>query len=225
MVLRYIEELTIPAAPPNLESEDEEPDEDGTEFLDILESLREPRTDDFQGRRLHKIAMEARASGREATLQKISLYLREILPAPQQPRNREGARIPSAPRNKREARRREYGRTQAAWTKDRSRCINDILEPMGNINQPPREIMEPFWKNLMSTGGDEAPQQEVAPIKEGIWRPIGRENLRLARISYNSAPRPDGTTACQYRAIPSSLGSIIYSCGVKLCQRICCSHE
>lgn len=211
MVLRYIEELTTPAAPPNLESEDEEPDEDGTEFLDLLESLREPRTDDFQGKRLHKIAMEARTSGREATLQKISLYLREILPAPQQPRNREGARIPSAPRNKREARRRKYGRTQAAWTKDRSRCINDILEPMGNINQPPREIMEPFWKNLMSTGGDEAPQQEVAPIKEGIWRPIGREDLRLARISYNSAPGPDGTTARQYRAIPASIIIRLYN--------------
>lgn len=134
MVQRYTEELVNPAAPPDLEPEDVELGEDGTEFLDLLESLKELKTDDFQGKKLHKIAMEARTSGREATLQKVSLYLRDILPAPQQLRNKDGLRIPTAPRNKKEVRRREYGQTQALWTKDRSHCINNTLEPMGHIS-------------------------------------------------------------------------------------------
>lgn len=210
MVQRYIEELMNPMAPLDPEVEDEELGESGAEFLDFLESLREPRSDDFQEKKLHRIAMEARTSGKEATLQKVALYLREILPY----QRRRGGRImltPPAPMNKREARRREYGWTQTLWNRDRCRCINNILEQTGKIEQPSRETMEPYWTNLMSTGGNEAPQQEGVATKEGIWGPVHKENLRLARISYNSAPGPDGTTARLYRAIPENVILRLYN--------------
>jgi len=100
---------------------------------------------------LHNIAIEARASGIKATLQKVALYLRDIFPTPPQRRQKQAKRRPiTAAVTKKEARRREYGAIQTLWQRNRRRCVAGILDPMGPVNQLPREMMEPYWSRIMT---------------------------------------------------------------------------
>lgn len=146
-----------------------------------LNTWRRPRGRDFQQNKLHNIVTEARIAGKEATLQKVALYFREIFPVPEQQRTRRPGRTGPEPLNKREARRREYAITQSLWQRDRRRCILNILDQLNTSNQPHRRIMEPYWTKIMTTEGEMSPPTEKAPTKEDIWTPI-IEDIKMACI-------------------------------------------
>lgn len=175
-------------------------------FLDYLESFRRPRKQEFQEVKLHNIALEARTSGKTTTLQKVALYLREIFPAPPQLGREVRKKKPNTiTMTKREARRREYGATQSLWQRNRRRCIAEILDPMGPIDQPPRELMEPYWSRIMTTEGGTSPLPDYSRTLEGIWTPIVERDLKFSRITRGSAPGPDGVSVRLYRSMPAAV--------------------
>ncbi|KMQ88340.1 reverse transcriptase [Lasius niger] len=205
LVEEFVEEFRNPDV---ITIEDDEEDEEDQRdiFLDYLESLTRPQGREFQATRLHNIAMEARTSGKDATLQKIALYLREVFPAPPPRRERRRKKTPNpAPMRKREARRCEYGAAQSLWKRDRRHCITNILNEMGPVNQPPRETMEPYWTRMMTTDGRTSPPSDKVPIKEDIWTPITGNDIKRSRIPRASAPGPDGISARLYRSIPTTV--------------------
>ncbi|CAL1672579.1 unnamed protein product [Lasius platythorax] len=202
MVEEYLRDLQDPTT--DTENETEEAPTDV--FLDLLESLTRRRGREFQELKLHNIAMEARLSGNKATLQKMALYLKEVFPASPPQRRRRTRRTPSpAPIRKRKARRQEYWATQSLWKRDRHRCISGILDQIGPVKQPPKEIMEPYWTRIFTTDGRAAPPSKNGPNKEDIWTPITEMNIKMARIPRTSAPCPDGVSARLYRSIPTTV--------------------
>lgn len=211
MVQAFIEHLGNQTQDPEEEEEEEGEDHVGEEFLAFLEALREPRSDDFQGKKLHKIVTQARRIGRNATRHELALYLREIFPPPPQRGGQVRNLKPLAPETKRASRRREYGWTQTMWRKDRRRCISNILENMNNRDQPPREVMEPFWRNIMTADGGRMPGRIEAPTRDGIWVPINEGDIKAAKIPYTTAPGPDRVTARQYRSIPTGVVLRLYN--------------
>ncbi|KAL0103807.1 hypothetical protein PUN28_017844 [Cardiocondyla obscurior] len=118
MVQEYIEQLRNQG--PISEEEEDRMDDNEMEdrFLTYLESLREPRTSDFQGKKLHKIAMEARSKGKEATKHEVALYLREIFPRPPRQKGKKTEQTPPNAESRRIKRRKEYGWTQTIMEKE-----------------------------------------------------------------------------------------------------------
>ncbi|KMQ89970.1 reverse transcriptase [Lasius niger] len=79
---------------------------------------------------------------------------------------------------------------------------------MDNIEQPPREVMEPTA--VMTSSNDVTPQTDRTPIVEGLWAPIMEADLRLTRIARSSAAGPDGISARLFRATPGQILLRIY---------------
>jgi len=184
MVARFLEE-----AEDRREPDAEDPCREDA-LLEYLESLPQMRSDAFQAIQLHNIVANARNTGREATLQRLTLYLREIFPPPsrKQPHT---PKVPPAPKNKREERRRAYAITQELWKKNKKSCITSILEDLPANLQPPRNLMEPYWTKVMSTNATIAPSSRRRGDVAEIWDPILIEDLRWGRVPRTSAAGPD----------------------------------
>lgn len=194
------------AMDPSEDEGEEDPYDDA--FLEHLEALPRPQCRGFHADRLHTIVLEARTCGKDATLQKLALYLREVFPQ-EPPRTLVRTGRPRAKNrpgtSKRKARRQAYAETQKLWQKDRTRCINNILDDMAEIAEPPRDLMEPFWSAIMNVGSDQKPEiVRLDPIRD-IWKPVSEPDLKHGRISRTSAPGPDGVSARLFRSIPSAL--------------------
>lgn len=212
MVSAILNEGNRPTDPSDDEDVEEEPYDDA--LLKYLEDLPPPRVQRFRANRLHTIVLEARTCGKDATLQKLALYLREIFPL-EPPRISTGARRSRTRHrpvtSKRKARRQLYAETQRLWRRDRNRCINNILDNMVEIAEPSRDLMEPFWSAIMKADSDQKPELSRVNSIEGIWQPISEPDLKHGRIMKSSAPGPDGVPARLFRSVPSVILIRIYN--------------
>lgn len=105
MVAAILDTLRNPVVIPEV-VEESFPEEDILVFLDALPELE---SQGFRSANLHDIVGNARTLGKEATLLRLALYLREVFPPPPGRRSQSRAsRVPApAPISKRKLRRRE----------------------------------------------------------------------------------------------------------------------
>lgn len=157
---------------------------------------------------LESIVNEAQTSGKMATLQRLSLYLLEIFP------NRNNRPVPArvprpAPRNRRQRRRQEYARVQRNWDKHKGRCIKSLLEGTDESTMPNQEIMEPYWRQVMTQPSSPASSNNTLPqmgqMLDGLWSPITSRDLRAHKVPLTSSPGPDGISAKIARDIPNGI--------------------
>lgn len=183
-----------------------------TTILEYLESLPPLRgVGDFRADQLQRIVTEARTAGKEATLQRLTLYLGEIFPRTPGGRYRGGRGVPHGDVGRREARRRAYALTQERWKKNRKNCITSILDDLGEVEQPPRDIMEPYWATILRAHSDASPGGTRTPEIGGVWAPIGSEDLRCGRLPPSTAAGPDGISARLLRSVPPGVLVRIYN--------------
>ena len=85
-------------------------------------------------------------------LQELTLYLLEASPAKRRKERKSNESEKQESKiSKRRARRAEYAKIQQMWVKNRSNCLRTLLRDKRTSNIPPKDVMTPFWENLMST--------------------------------------------------------------------------
>jgi len=156
---------------------------------------------------LQSIVNEAQDSGKEVTLQRLSVYLLEVFPT------RNNRPVPArvhrpAPRNGRQRRRQEYARVQRNWDKHKGRCIKSLLDGPDESTMPSQEIMEPYWREVMTQPSPSSCNTTVPHMGhtlEGVWSPILSGDLKAHKVSLTSSPGPDGISAKQAMGIPRGI--------------------
>jgi len=169
---------------------------------------------------LQSIIDGAQTSGKVATLQRLSIYLLELFPI--QNARPVLARMPRpAPRNRRQRRRQQYAMVQRNWDKHKGRCIKSLLEGTDESTMPNQEIMEPYWRQVMtqpshSSCNTDTPNMEH--LLERVWSPILSRDLRAHKVSLTSSPGPDGISPKVARGIPDAIMlrilNLILWCGI-----------
>ena len=78
--------------------------------------------------------------------------------------------------------------------------------------QPPRDIMEPFWVNVLTQESRAVPhfQESDNDVKE-LWQPITMEEVKAAKLSSRTAAGPDGLSAKDLARIPSAVQLCLYN--------------
>ena len=137
----------------------------------------------------------------------LDIYLQQVYP--HQPRKTGDRRVTEevAPMTKRQARRAEYVRTQRAWKKNPCNCLRIILKDKTVLATPTKEVMEPYWKNVMTQECDRSPGvgPTMAEPRDALWRPIEPAEIKAAFAEMTTAPGPDGLSARQLRAVPMNV--------------------
>lgn len=208
MVAAFISEINNPSdeLPPQ---EDRDPPDDP--FLDYLEGLPALRVEGFHGATLQSIIREARTAGKEATVIKVALYLREVFPAAVKDARTRPSDAESIPINRRKARRQLYATTQRMWLRDRRRCITGLLNGLGEVPQPPRGILEPFWAAVMTTDSTNKPAATTTRSIDDIWQPITEAELKWGQVEKSSSSGPDGISPRLFRSVHPTVVIRIYN--------------
>ena len=106
---------------------------------------------------LFRIARDTQTQKKEHTATRIALYIEPITLV-----TRQGflnIKIPQGHRqlSKRKERRRQYAVTQQEYQRDRLRCIKNILDGITEARQLKKEVMEPYWTNVLTQNTEVAP--------------------------------------------------------------------
>lgn len=191
----------------------EEREEEEDPFQKFFRELEPPPQDNtsYNIHELYQICRETRTDTKDTTLTRLSLYLHNILPTIRPRPHREPARQPVPPQSRRKGRRSEYARTQKAWLRNRSMCIDNVIYDMANTIQPPREVMEPFWVNVFTQRSEAMPTLNRSEEKLNLWTPITLEEVIRVRKSRKSAPGPDGLTEQDIRGFPKGMLLCLYN--------------
>lgn len=189
----------------------------GEQYLE-LKLLREfflqlePFTGDhFNIIHLNTICEMARSLNPQPIFEAWETYLLQTFPP-----NRKKLRQPKNTRNElltlsnKRRRRIEYAITQKEWNKNPSRCIKIILENKHKNTgiTPSEDIMVPYWKKIMESGGTSTPgigQLATTPTHSDLLKPFTLTEMKLALPSISTSPGPDGFTARQLRAVPRKI--------------------
>ncbi|KAK2577952.1 hypothetical protein KPH14_000751 [Odynerus spinipes] len=92
------------------------------------------------------------------------------------------------------------------WSKNPCSCLRTILKDKSSANTPTRDIMVPFWTNVMTGGGGQSPGVEIATqVIQEMWKPIDPAEIKESLPEAATAPGPDGLTARQLRAVPLNI--------------------
>lgn len=79
--------------------------------------------------------------------------------------------------------------------------LNDI-----SVSTPSKEIMVPFWREVMTASKDTSPGMDHRrPIVEELWAPISEHEIRKALPNVQTAAGPDSITARQMKRIPAEV--------------------
>lgn len=155
---------------------------------------------------LQTIIDRAEGLGKETTLQCLSNYLLEIFPARNAPHIL--TRPPRRPRNRRQSRRQQYAWVQRNWDKHKGRCIKSLLDGADESVMPNREVMEPYWREVMSLPSPCSCANEVFHMEhlhERVWSAITERDLKANKVPLSSSPGPDGISPKTARSIPTGI--------------------
>lgn len=146
-------------------------------------------------------------------LHRLSSYLEEIFPPSLRTRRRAIPRAPPTFTNRRRRRRHEYAEVQRNWRRHCGRCIKTILDGSESSPQPPRNVMEPFWRRIFEEQDPSGPQMSDLKryLRGDVWHPITHDEIRSAMPSLTTSPGPDGITSRQVRAIPLDILSRVFN--------------
>lgn len=157
---------------------------------------------------LQSIVDRAQVSGKVATLQCLSNYLLDIFPNRNPTSVPARARVRPQPRNRRQVRRQQYASVQRNWDKHKSRCIKSLLEGPDESVMPSKEVMEPYWRQVMTQPSSSSYSPETLPwghLLENVWSPITIGDLKAHKVSLTTSPGPDGISAKTARSIPNGI--------------------
>ena len=136
---------------------------------------------------------------------RISLYIRSILPL--KPRGIRGLgpeiSLETLPRKRK--RRRLYAKSQQLWQKDRGACWKAIDSDQLSAGPPdvPRNIMEPYWRAVVTRDSGATPGlRPNAEVRNDLWSPVTKEEIQKSFPRKRSASGPDGVTVVAVKAIP-----------------------
>nr|AFO19997.1 R2 protein [Lepidurus couesii] len=176
-------------------------------WLEFLLAL--PKTSNqFQEGRLDRLISDALRG--VDVLENLDAYLLEVFAKPmaQNP----CPKPPPPAKNSRERRDREYSRVQNFYKKNRSACINSILD--GNTrSQNVIPGLTKFWTETFeknSPPDDEAPDQFVADEPRDMYKWITFYEMSQDYLDSSTAPGVDGFSAKQLRSMsPRVLNKIL----------------
>lgn len=172
----------------------------------IVEYLRQlpPSTSaNFQQQRLDGIISRIHLASDEEIHEGLTLYIRSIFPPTA--RNNNKVRMQRVPPtlSKRKQRRVEYAKVQDLWSKNRSRCVSEILNNTGAVTYPPMDQMTNYWTAIMCSETGTSPGTEPCDtIHEDLWKPITPDEIARCYLRNGSAPGPDGVSPRLFRSIP-----------------------
>lgn len=177
-------------------------DEYSREITEFLESLPAPRRNDFSVADLLKICRSTSGGNKDAVLEDLALYLRRTFPIKARKR-RMKASPEIRPMSRKQRRRVEYAKTQDLWRKNRNKCIRMLLDDVSGVQTPLKDVMVPFWKEVMETNPDTSPGPErLSPTVRELWAPITGAEVMKARPPNMTSAGPDGLTARFLRKVP-----------------------
>lgn len=172
----------------------------------IMELAADLALDVYGGEVLKSIAMRACAG--EEVKEDLEEYLRVyfVREGKEAPITRKN-RAPQRPkRGKRKQRRSEYARVQALYQKSRHRCAQEILDGTQVNKVTDHQNFIDFWKRTM-TETPPVPPLDVNPpteIRDDLWKPVTRDDIRKHLPPCSTATGPDGMTARELRSVPFS---------------------
>lgn len=201
--------------PPNSPnpSDGEPANDDPTDpFIEFALSINLEGIHGFKVDDLISILHNALNRGKAATLQELALYLYSVFP-PSQPGAPRLRTAPVAPLSRRKQRRKDYAVVQQNWRKHQARCAKSILDGPVEADLPPREVMEPYWRQVMESQNLSEPRQDdtLRQDLQDIWVPVTLEDLADHRPELSSSPGPDGVTSRQIRALPNQILLIVFN--------------
>ncbi|CAL7932959.1 unnamed protein product [Xylocopa violacea] len=220
-VLQFINEMTSTdptsavTTPPQA---DHNNNEDPIQLF--LRSLPRIKDNNYQAQLLQDIIDHLTTSPREETLQQLTTYLRQIYPTKNPKKKKKTNNNQDQPRTRRKLRRQAYALTQLQWLKNRRRCVANILDGTNEVNQPAQNVMEPYWKEVMSHDSSSSPEAEDPPnIHSGLWAPISEVEIKDAFLPTGTAKGPDEISSRQLRATPLGILQRIFNI-ILLCRRL-----
>lgn len=159
---------------------------------------------------LNSIICEAEMVGKMATVAKINSYLETTFPIRAKKKypvsGQENRRHIADPKTRSARRREEYARTQKFWSKNRSRCIKNILDGSKKSILPNRSIMETFWTNVFTqTSTNAVKSVNNSNIIEGLWVPVTETEVAENFPATSSSSGPDNISASKYKHIPKGI--------------------
>lgn len=164
----------------------------------------------YQTSVLREVAESVREGNKAATLALLTSYLINVFP-PVQSTTPRPHRRPPVQSNGRIRRRMEYATTQKRWTKNRSRCIQAILDGITEHRMPARNRMVAYWSTMFtgSLPGTITPKIASTEIDSQIWAPITEDDLKRCRVAASSSPGPDGMTATDMNMVPRTIRATV----------------
>lgn len=172
---------------------------------DFIEALPETRVTDFNMATLKSICGMLRSKTPGMVLDKLSLYLRDTFSLKRGKTKKSPDSMDRPTVSRRQQRREDYARTQDLWRKHRGKCLRMILDDITEVSYPSREIMVPYWKEIMTTPRDCSPgvtEDHVRPAINELWGPILEVEVRKAMPNNGTAPGPDGVSVRLTKKIP-----------------------
>lgn len=219
LVTTFIEQLSQPAQLSGPEEIHEEVQEYIDPFREFFRNLSPPPDDEeaFEIHLLHDMCMDAVTATKEDIFVQLGVYvnliLRDLRRNPVRKKKKRSPRTPPVDETKRKKRRREFALTQLAWTRNRGKCVQSILEGELIGKQPPRAIMEPYWRSVFTEHSDSRPtmpQSENQDLSH-LWSPITIEEIRQRRLVGHTAPGPDGFTTRLLRSMKDGVKVRLYN--------------
>lgn len=186
-------------------------------IADYIKALPPLADGGFNSTRLQGICNSLAAGNLEATMNDLTVYLRETFP--QRARK---ARGPSKDKevavSRRQARRAEYARVQDLWRKNRNKCIRMLLDDITGVQVPSREVMVPFWEAVMTENAVSSPDAVwTRPVADDLWMPVSTAEIRRSMPPSTTSAGPDGLSARSLKKIPLGIlcriFNIILWCG------------
>ncbi|KAI4473803.1 hypothetical protein M0804_015157, partial [Polistes exclamans] len=173
-------------------------------FLTAISNTNDLPDTGYNIAKLKRICCQAKDLNKDSLLGEISLYVREIFPAPNQQRRQRMSTHEAVSSRKR--RRAEYARVQRAWAKNPCKALRSILKGKEAAAMPDKAVMAPFWEAVFTASCDSSPPlTQGDSILEELWKPIVADEVSRAFPGMGSSTGPDLITVRQLRAVPVSI--------------------
>lgn len=176
----------------------------------------------YEGPRLRNIA--ERACAGEDIEEALVAWLHLIFPIARrgQPATHShavnGSTHRAKPKNRRQARKEEYGRVQALYKRDQRSCCEMILHNKNKAEQGlpvPVGDFQSYWRGLFETPSrpieDPQPPRAEDLQHHGVWLPFSEEEVSRNTVKKGTAAGPDGISVGQWNAVPAPITTLFYN--------------
>ena len=181
-------------------------------ILRFLAELTDLDTREYNAEHLKRICRELPRRPKEDIAVEIATYIRSLFPLAQQ-RGPRRERPVERNLSKRKQRRIEYAKVQKLYRKNRSLCLRKILKDVVGNNTLPHDLMEPYWRTVMTAESHVTPGVERLLDRDmsSLWDPIKSHEIKNALPDNGTAPGPDGVEAKQLRSVSLNILVRVYN--------------